>query len=361
MRIANRLQRLRQALMAKESEAILISQPANRHYLSGFDGSAGFLLVTQKQALLATDFRYIEQARAQAPDYEIFRTTGDMADWFPGLAAELELKSLSFEAEHLTFARYRQLNDILNKTRPQLKLVPVDGLVESLRAIKEAEEIELITRAVEMADAAYEYVETIIQAGITEKEVAWEIEKFLRENGSETIPFDIIVASGPNSALPHAKPTSRAIGSGEPVVIDLGARIGGYGSDLSRTVCLGSRDDRFNKVYDTVLRAQLTAIYSVKGGMTGEATDALARTVIKEAGYGEAFGHGLGHGVGLAAHEQPSLAPASSVPLVDGMVFTVEPGIYLPGWGGVRIEDIILMENGRARVLSRAGRIKHDK
>jgi Xaa-Pro aminopeptidase len=347
--------------MAKESQAILISQPENRHYLSGFDGSAGFLLVTQKQALLATDFRYIEQARAQAPDYEIFRTTGNMADWFPGLAAELELKSLSFEAEHLTFARHRQLNDILNKTRPQLKLVPVDGLVESLRAIKEAEEIELITRAVEMADAAYEYVETTIQAGMTEKEVAWEIEKFLRENGSEAIPFDIIVASGPNSALPHAKPTSRAIGSGEPVVIDLGARIGGYGSDLSRTVCLGSRNDRFNKVYDTVLRAQLAAIDSVKAGMTGEETDALARTVIKEAGYGEAFGHGLGHGVGLAAHEQPGLAPASSEPLVDGMVFTVEPGIYLTGWGGVRIEDIILMENGRARVLSRARRIKHDK
>ena len=361
MRVANRLQRLRHALAAKESEAILISQPENRLYLSGFDGSAGFLLITQKVAILATDFRYIEQARTQAPDYEILRITGDLADWFPKLGTELELRNLSFEAEHLTFARHRQLNDILDKTNPQLKLVPVDGLVESLRVIKEAEEIELINLAVELTDAAYEYVEGIIQTGMTEREVAWEIAKALHEKGSQTIPFDIIVASGPNSALPHTKPTSRAIGSGEPVIIDMGARIGGYCSDLSRTICLGRRDDTFNKVYDAVLQAQLAAVDSIKEGVTGEEIDALARTVIKEAGYGEAFGHGLGHGVGLASHELPSLAPNSSEPLVDGMIFTIEPGIYLPGWGGVRIEDVILMENGKARVLSKARRIGHDK
>ena len=361
MRVANRLQKLRHALAEKGSQAILISQPENRYYLSGFDGSAGFLLVTQKVAILATDFRYLEQAKTQAPDYEILRITGNMADWLPKLVTELELRNLSFEAEHLTFALHRQLNDILDKTNPQLKLVPVAALVESLRAIKEVEEIEFITRAVELADAAYAYVEAIIQTGMTEKEVAWEIEKALREKGSETIPFNIIVASGPNSTLPHAKPASRVIGSGEPVVIDIGARIGGYCSDLSRTICLGKQDDTFNKVYDTVLKAQLAAIDSVKGGMTGEEADAVARTIIQEAGYGEAFGHGLGHGVGLAAHEQPSLAPNSSEPLVDGMIFTIEPGIYLPGWGGVRIEDIVLMEKGKARVLSQARRIGHDK
>ena len=356
MIIANRLQKLRQALVEKESEAILISQPENRYYLSGFNGSAGFLLVTQKAAILATDFRYIEQAGIQAPDFEVFRITGDMADWFPRLVTEFAFHSLIFEAEHVTFALHRQLNNVADKAKPELKLIPVNGLVESLRAIKEAEEIELITRAVELSDTAFDYVESIIQPGMTEKEVAWEIERALRERGSETIPFDIIVASGPNSALPHASPTSRAIGSGEPVVIDMGARINGYCSDLSRTIYFGSRDDRFKQVYETVNKAQLVVLESVKEGMTGEEADALARTVIEKSGNGEAFGHGLGHGIGLAAHERPHLAPNSSEPLVDGMIFTVEPGIYLPGWGGVRIEDIVLMENGKARVLSRARR-----
>lgn len=360
MRTANRLQKLRQALAAKKFEAIFISQPENRQYLSGFNGSAGFLLVTQQAAILATDFRYVEQAQSQAPDYQVFRISGQVADWFPRLAAELELKNLAFEAEHLTFAQHRELKKAIAKNNPQLKLTPRDGLVESLRALKEPEEIELITRAVDLADAAYEYVAASIKPGMTEKQVAWEIEKALRERGSQAVPFDIIVAAGPNAALPHARPTSRAISPGEPVVIDMGARIDGYGSDLSRTICLGKRDDTFNKVYDIVLKAQLTAINSVTGGMSGEEADALARKVIEEAGYGEAFGHGLGHGVGLATHELPHVAPHSPEPLVDGMIFTVEPGIYLPGWGGVRIEDMVLMEKGKARVLSRARRLGHD-
>ena len=357
MRIANRLQNLRQALAAKASEAILISQPENRLYLSSFDGSAGYLLITQKAAILATDFRYIEQAKAQAPDYEIRRIAGNVADWLPGLATELGLTSLSFEAAHTTCAMYRQLDAALDKTKSQVKLSPMDGLVESLRAIKEPEEIKLIRQAAELADAAYEYVEAGIQAGMTEKEVAWEIEKTLHEKGSQAIPFDIIVASGPNAALPHARPTSRVIGNEEPLVIDMGARIDGYCSDLSRTLCPGKRDDRFNEMYDIVLKAQQAAISSIKEGVTGEEVDAAARKYIEDAGYGEAFGHGLGHGVGLAAHELPHIAPNSSEPLIDGMIFTVEPGIYLAEWGGVRIEDMVLMENGQARLLSHARRI----
>jgi len=357
LRVANRLQKIRQALAAKESEAILISQPENRLYLSGFDGSAGYLLITPKAAILATDFRYIEQAKAQAPDYEIHRVAGNAADWLPGLATELGLTSLHFEAAHTTFSQHQQLNAALDKAKSQIKLTPLDGLVESLRAVKEPEEIQLITQAAELADAAYEYVEAGIQTGMTEKEVAWEIEKALRERGSQTIPFDIIVASGPNAALPHARPTSRTIGPEEPIVIDIGARINGYCSDLSRTICLGSRDDRFNEVYDIVLKAQQAAIDAVTEGITGEGVDTAAREAIKDAGYSEAFGHGLGHGVGLAAHELPHIAPNSKEPLIDGMIFTVEPGIYLSEWGGVRIEDLILMENGRARVLSQARRI----
>jgi len=352
MSLKNRLQRLHQRLGEREIDAIFVSQPENRYYLSGFDGSAGYLLITPQNKILATDFRYIEQAQRQAPDYKIFLISGDIPDWFPKLVAGLGLKRLGFEDGHITFAMHQQLTDILKQS--QLKLIPVDGLIESLRVIKEPEEIELITEAVEITDNAFEYIKDMVHTGMSEKEVAWEIEKFLREKGSEPIPFDIIVASGPNSALPHAKPSSGTIHPGEPIIIDIGARVGGYSSDLSRTICLGTADDTFNKVYDTVLRAQLTAIAAIKKGMTGGEIDDLARMVIKQAGYGEAFGHGLGHGIGLAPHEQPRLGPNSSEPLAAGMVFTIEPGIYLTGWGGVRIEDVVVMEEGKISVISKA-------
>ena len=354
MKISNRIQKLRQGLSEKEIDSIFISQPENRCYLSGFDGSSGFLLVTAQDKVLATDFRYIEQAKNQAPDYEVLRVTNDIGNWFPKLVAELDIKRLGFEAEHITFALHRQLSDILSKGKPKLKLIPIDGMVESLRAIKEPEEIELITRAAEISDAAIEYIQEKIHTGMTEREISWEIEKFLREQGSETIPFDIIVGSGPNSALPHAKPSVRAIHPGEPIIIDIGAEVGGYSSDLSRTLCLGTPDDTFNKVYDTVLGAQLAAMAIIKQGMTGSEADNLARVVIEQAGYGEAFGHALGHGVGLAPHEQPRLGPNSQQHLVDSMVFTIEPGIYLTGWGGVRIEDLVVMENGKVREISKA-------
>ncbi|MBA7484884.1 Aminopeptidase YpdF [subsurface metagenome] len=354
MNLKNRLRKLRQKLTEREIDAIFISQPENRYYLSGFDGSAGSLLITPQKAILATDFRYLEQAKRQAPDYELFRVTGDTVDWFPGLVAELNLRRLGFEAGHITFSTYQQLSDILNKAQSRLSLMPVERLVESLRVIKEPEEIELITKAAEMTDNALEYIEGIIHTGMSEKEVAWEIEKFLREAGSETIPFDIIVASGPNSALPHAKPSLRAIQSGEPVLIDIGAKFSGYSSDLSRTICLGNGNDTFNRVYDTVLSAQLKAMNMIRDGMTGGETDRSARTIIEPAGYGEAFGHGLGHGIGLAPHEPPRLGPDSPDHLADGMVFTIEPGIYLAGWGGVRIEDVVVMERGKIRVISKA-------
>jgi len=230
----------------------------------------------------------------------------------------------------------------------------MNGLVESLRAIKEPEEVELITKAVEISDSAVEHIKDVIHVGMSEKEVAWEIEQFMRERGSQSLPFGVIVASGPNAALPHAKPSSRTIQYGEPIIVDIGAKVNGYCSDLTRTICLGTPDNTFNKIYDIVLGTQLTAMATIKEGMTGEEADSLARVVIEEASYGEAFGHGLGHGIGLAPHEWPRLGPNSSENLVDGMVFTIEPGIYLTGWGGVRIEDVVIMENGRIRVITKA-------
>ena len=347
---------MQQELSEKQIDGILISQPENRRYLSGFDGSAGFLLLTPKDKILATDFRYTAQAKKQAPDYEIFTITNEIANWFPKLVTELDIKRLGFEAEDITFALHRQLCDILNKGKT--RFIPVEGLVESLRLVKGPEEIELITKAAEITDAAMAYVQDRIQPGMTEKEVAWEIERFIREKGSQTIPFDIIVASGKNSALPHARPSTKAINKGEPIMIDIGARIEGYCSDLSRTICLGAPDDKFKKLYDIVLGAQLGAIAMIKEGMGGAEADNLSRVIIREAGYGEAFGHGLGHGVGLAPHERPRLGPNSPDKLVNGTVFTIEPGIYLEGWGGVRIEDLVVMEKGKLREISKAKKMR---
>jgi len=354
--IARRLQKLRQKLAEKEVDAIFISQPENRYYLSGFAGSTGYLLISQKQAVLVTDFRYIEQARQQAPDYDIFKMTGEFAEWFFNLMAGFTISKLGFESGHITFSFYRQLTNLLNEKQSSLKLIPLDGVVESLRIVKEPEELELIARAVVISDEAFNRVSQNLRAGVTEKEIAWELEKSIREHGSQSVPFEVIVASGPNAALPHHQPADRAIKEGEPVLMDIGAKFNGYASDLTRTVCLGTPDEKFRKVYDIVLGAQLTALAIMKAGMTGKEADNLARTVITEAGYADYFGHGLGHGVGFAVHEAPRLGPLSPDVLTDGMVFSVEPGIYLPGWGGVRIEDLAVMEKGKLKAFTRASK-----
>lgn len=351
--MTDRLERLRQRLGEEGLDAILISQGENRRYLSGFTGSAGFLLISQRSATLATDFRYIEQAKIQAPAFDIFRTEGELPKWFPELASSLSGGKIGFEANDISFSVHRKL--VANAGENEI--VPTEDVVESLRAVKDQEELELITRVVEISDAAFEEVASMIHPGMTEREVAWEIERALREKGSEGLPFDLIVASGPNSALPHHMPTDRVIRPGEPVVIDIGARVAGYSSDLSRTICLGDTDEKFEKIYDLVLGAQLTAIATIESGMSGEQADSLARTVIEQGGYGENFGHALGHGIGLAPHEAPRLGRNSPSTLADGMVFTVEPGIYISGWGGVRIEDVVVLEQGRVKVLSKAKRI----
>jgi len=350
----SRLEKLRRSLILQEFDALLVSQPENRRYLSGFTGSAGWLLVSAVNAFLAVDFRYVEQATREAADFEIIHVKGDVANWLPKALLDLGFKKAGFEADQIPFASHQRLCKAITDSQHELQLVPTTGLVESLRAIKEPEELQSITEAVKLADTALDYARSIIRPGITERELAWELERCLREAGSDPIPFDIIVSSGPNSALPHVRPSERAISKGEPVVIDLGARVSGYCSDLSRTLCLGEQDETFSKVHNIVLGAQLTALAMIRAGMSGDEADRLARMVVDEAGYGQAFGHGLGHGVGLQAHESPRLGPSSSDGLVDGMVFTVEPGVYVPGWGGIRIEDTVAMENGKVKAVTEA-------
>ncbi|MBE0431441.1 MAG: aminopeptidase P family protein [Dehalococcoidia bacterium] len=353
---AERLQKLRATIAEKELDALMISQPENRRYLSGFTGSAGWLLIAEKHAFLATDFRYVEQAKGESPDFEIVRTARELRDWFPDLVSDAGWHKLGFEAGFVSYDMHGKLSEAIEGKQLNLELIPSTDLVEQLRAIKEPGELDFIIQAVKLADDALEQAKAEIRPGITEKEAAWEIEKLLRQNGSEGVAFEIIVASGPNGALPHARPSDKRIGSGETVVIDMGARFNGYCSDLTRTLFAGRADDTLWRVYDIVLRAQTAAIEGVESGMDAVQADRLARSVIEQAGYGDAFGHGLGHGVGLAVHESPTLGPGSSGSLAEGMVFTVEPGIYLVGQGGVRIEDMVVLENGRARVLTGAGK-----
>jgi Xaa-Pro aminopeptidase len=350
----SRLKSLRQKFNSQGIDALWVSQPDNLYYLSGCEGLEGYLLITESQSIMVTDFRYIEQAERQSPHCNVFRTAGKMADWLPRCFAGSPCRRLGFESSHLPFAAYNQIAGILEKDQINVELVPVEGLVDSLRTVKEPDEIKNIQRAARITDAVYDHVDKILHPGMTEKELAWEIEKFMRDNGSQPVPFELIVAAGPNSALPHAKPSDYVIQAGQPIVIDIGSKVNYYGSDLTRTVCIGTPDDTYRKVYNIVLEAQLTAIAQIKPGMTGSEADAVARRVIAQAGYGEAFGHSLGHGIGLVTHEKPTLSPNSTEVLTEGMVFTVEPGIYISGWGGVRIEDDVVIENNKLRVISSA-------
>ncbi|NQT73223.1 MAG: aminopeptidase P family protein [Chloroflexi bacterium] len=352
----SRLDNLRSTLSEQRLDALFVSQAINRRYLSGFTGSAGYLIVTHKDAILATDFRYVQQAKTQAPDFQIIQIGGQLNSWFTKLISDLGVKSLGFEGDDVALTTYQQIVKAARKTSPKSRprLISTEGIVERLRAVKETEEVESIKKAAAIADAAEDYASTQLKPGMTEKELAWILEKFLREEGSQNLPFPIIVASGPNSALPHAQPTDRPIQEGEPVVVDLGARVNGYCSDITRTICYGKPGDDLSRIYRIVLEAQASAMNSICVGMKGEESDQLARDIIEKTGYGNSFGHSLGHGVGLDEHEYPRLGPNSTDVMEPNMVFTVEPGIYIEGWGGVRIEDMVLLEEKGPRPLTNA-------
>jgi Xaa-Pro aminopeptidase len=268
----------------------------------------------------------------------------------------MNVSRIGFESDHLTVASLSDFEKALAERDDdgETSLIPTTGITEIMRAVKDENERELLVRAIQIADEALARVAPAIEPGMTEKGVAWDIEKAMRDLGAESNAFDIIVGAGPNGALPHHRADDTVIQSGYPVVIDMGATYAGYRSDLTRTFCIGQPDDRFQQIYDTVLGAQLAAEKDVRPGMTGAEVDAIARDYISDAGYEEYFGHGLGHGVGLAIHERPRVIQSSEDVLENGMIFTIEPGIYIPGWGGVRIEDIVVLEGGRAAVLSQS-------
>ena len=371
MTTEGRVQRLRATLVDNDLGGLFVSAPAedihktvgaNRRYLSGFTGSMGHLLITRDAAFIAVDFRYYEQAQRESPRFTLFQANGGMKSWLPRLLAEARLggQRLGFEAHGVTYATYRALRTAVGSLpegdRPQL--VATENLVESLRVIKEPAEIEALERAVALGDAAFADVAGRIEPGWTEKQVAWEIERYAREHGAEGLSFPTIVAAGPWGAMPHAQPRDEVIRAGDGVVIDMGVNLDGYMSDLTRTVVVGEPDEQFQRIYDIVLAAQLTAEELIRSGMTGGEAHQLAQRVIEEAGFGDNFGHGLGHGVGLQVHESPRVAATSEDVLEDGMVLTVEPGIYLPGWGGIRIEDMGYLKDSRYVSFTRAPKLQ---
>ena len=350
----SRLDQLRALLEEQRLDGLLVTEPHNRRYLSDFTGSSGTLLVTRGAARLATDFRYWEQAEGQAEGWEVVRAGRLLKDWFADFVGPLGGKRLGFEATDVTVALLGHYRDILGE-QPQAQrpeLVPVSGMVEQLRMIKNPDEIAVIERAVAQADAAFAAVSVRVQPGWTERQVAWELEKHIREHGGDGLSFSTIVASGPRGAMAHARPTDEPLREGEGVVIDMGALTGGYCSDMTRTIFVGEPNQRFNAIYDIVFTAQRTAEELIEDGVSGDQAHQFAHEVIRQAGFGDQFGHGLGHGIGLQVHESPWLRPTSQDVLRNGMVFSVEPGIYIPGWGGVRIEDLVVIEDGRCRVLT---------
>ena len=344
-------------LPEREVDAILVSGAENRRYLSGFSGSAGYLFISGERAHLATDFRYTEQATAQAVHFNVEQVRVGW-DWLITQLKESGAKRVGFESQAMTVATYNSLMNAINEDSElsRIELVPVADMTDGQRSIKDSDELALLQRAIDASDLAMERVCPAITEGMTEREVAWRMEMAMRDAGADGISFDTIVAAGPNGAMAHHMPTDHVIKRGEPIVIDMGAKVGGYCSDITRTVVVGEPDEMFHKIYNIVLDAQLTAIRDVKTGMNGEEADKLARDVIADAGYGDNFGHSLGHGVGLAVHENPRVSPRSTDPLDVNSVFTVEPGIYLSGWGGVRIEDIVILGEGGATPLSKASK-----
>jgi Xaa-Pro aminopeptidase len=348
--MSTRIEKLRARMEELKLPGVLVLHGENVRYLSGFSGSTAGLLVTPDRALFVTDSRYDEQAREECPTCEIVRKEQDdtYADAYGKAIREAGLDRAAFEAEYVTVAALAALR----KKLKGVKLIPRFDLITPLRYVKDDQEVALIRQACLLVDRGFEFLLTRLRPGLRERDLAVELEYFLRKHGSEREAFDIIVASGERSALPHGRASEKPIAKGDFITFDFGACVNGYYSDITRTVVLGQASERQRQVYDVVLTAQLAALKAIRAGVPGKDVDETARQIIRGAGYGDNFGHGLGHGLGRSVHDHQALSPQSKVTLAAGMVVTVEPGVYLPGWGGVRIEDDVLVTAEGCRILT---------
>ncbi|MFC5651576.1 M24 family metallopeptidase [Paenibacillus solisilvae] len=344
-----RLANVREKLQELSLDALLITNPVNRRYVSGFTGSSGVLLVTSADSWLLTDFRYMTQAPQQAADFTVVEHGARWIDTVKELSAAAGIVKLGFEQEHVVFSDYAAWKTALGG----IQLQPVSGVVEQLRMLKDEAELAIMRDAAVLADETYNHILGFIKPGLKERDVALEMEIFMRSKGATSSSFDTIVASGERSALPHGVASDRMIGSNEFVKLDFGAYYNGYCSDITRTIVVGKPTDKHREIYEIVLEAQMAALAAVKPGMTGREADAVARDIITRYGYGDHFGHGTGHGLGMEIHESPRLSKTGETVLEPGMVVTVEPGIYIPGFGGVRIEDdIVVTASGNSLLTS---------
>ncbi|HHU60427.1 MAG: Xaa-Pro peptidase family protein [Bacillota bacterium] len=341
-----RLDSIRDKLRAQEADVFLVTSPINRRYLTGFTGSAGTVWISADKQAILTDFRYVEQVKEQCPDWELIEIE-DVNTSLKTLIDDQNVKKIVYEKDFVTVGLLEEWEKNLNA-----KFVPIGGWVQEMRIIKKSEEIEFIRQAAQIGDRAFAKLLPTINSGITESELAIELEYIVRKMGAEGMSFDPIVASGPRSALPHARPGERVLSVGDFVVFDFGCIVNGYCSDMTRTIVIGEPEERHMLIYDLVLKAQKESLAAIAPGKTGAEIDAVAREIISDAGYGEYFGHGLGHGVGLEIHENPRLSRRDDTVLEPGMVVTVEPGIYLPDFGGVRIEDMVVVTDEGCDVLT---------
>lgn len=312
-------------------DCAVITDRSNVRYLSGFTGSAGYLIISESEKLLITDFRYTEQASIQATDYEII----DVASFDRGEYAK-NFSKVAFEDTTISYTQYKGIeNDFIN-------LIPLGNTLINMRSVKTNEEVELIRKAAKIADDAFSHILTVMKAGMTEIEVAREIDFYMLKNGADSLSFDTIVASGERGSMPHATPGKNILKDGDLVVMDFGCVYNGYCSDMTRTVGIGNVSKDCIDAYSTVLKAQLSALEMIKAGVSCDQVHGKAFDIIDGA-YPNMFGHALGHGVGLEIHEQPTFSKRSNYPLPEGAIITVEPGVYIPGKCGVRIEDLVLV------------------
>ncbi len=344
---SERLGRVRERLAQESLDGFLVTNYVNWRYLSGFKGDAGSLLITGTDAIILTDSRYTEQAEKEAPEFSVVKTSTD-DDALKKALLEKGVWRLGFEKDYVSYSNWEKLKDRLEG----VELKGLSGIVEKLRMVKTPDEIAKIAKAQEIADQAFGLLTGAIRIGATELELATEFEFTMRKMGSEGVAFSLIVVSGERSSLPHGVPTTKALEDGDFVTFDFGATHDGYRSDETRTFVMGHLDARHEEIYNVVLRAQVAAVDKVGPGVPAKEIDLTGRRIIEEAGYGEYFGHGIGHGVGLNVHEGPSASRKSEDMLAPGMIITVEPGRYIPGFGGVRIEDLVLVTEDGNRVLS---------
>ncbi len=347
-----RLRRLRAELAARKLDAFLVTDLKNLRYLTGFTGSSAYALVSGNRAFFLTDPRYDAQSREQVEGFRI-KIFKKALETIKETVASMKPGTIGFEPGSVSFETYSKLRKTLG-ARTRLK--PAPGAVSGLRTVKDAFEIERITESARLLDAGFARARKVVRPGESEADAAFSIETFFRKRGAESLAFDTIIASGERGALPHGKASSKKIKKGELVVVDMGALLNGYNSDETRTFVTGKPTPKQKEVYAIVKEAQAAALESVKPGVKASAVDRAARSVIEKAGYGKCFGHGTGHGVGLDIHEGPGLGPTSVEALEEGMVITVEPGIYIPGWGGVRIEDMVLVTKSGSRLLTSTNR-----